>query len=55
MICGRNDWDDLLEEAHQRAIARGDLPPDPPPVQYKTLAEYGRVVTFSLEELEIHP
>ena len=52
VILGYNDWDEALDEAYVRGILVGRIPlPPPPPVL--TLEDYGRSVTFTLEELGI--
>ena len=53
MIIGYNDWDAALDEARMRRIESGNpLPGDIPPKQEPlTLADYGRSVTFTLDEI----
>lgn len=51
MICGYNDWDQALDEAHMRGILEGRITP-PPPAPKPTLEDYGRSITFSLADLE---
>lgn len=50
MICGRNDWDDALEEAYVRAVLEGRVVP-PAPQPRPALEDYGRSFTFSMEDL----
>ena len=50
MICGRNDWDDLLEEAYVRAVLEGRKKPPVPQPPYP-LEDYGRGFIFSVEEI----
>ena len=50
MLCGYNDWDEALDESYWAAVARGEiklLPPAPP----ATLEDYGRSITFTLDEI----
>jgi hypothetical protein len=49
---GCDDWDKLLEEAHYRAILRGDIKIPPPPPS-PTLEDYGRCIKFRCIDGEI--
>ena len=50
MICGKNDWDELLEEAYVRAVLEGRIPPPKPRPPMK-IEDYGASVSFSLDSL----